>query len=106
MMNLGQPVNTEVIETLGLKVKHNLHCLEEVPVSKVWIPGFGEWVLLIFEGRVLAFLVEGVPESMREEYRLTSAHIPDENVSLRQIIEDFVEFLLTSFASSHSGEPN
>jgi len=98
MVNLGKPVDTEVIETLGLKIQHNLHCLEEVPLSKISIPGFGEWILVLVDGAVWSFLIGGIPEEMREQYCFNSAPLPNHKISIQKIIEGFVEFLLNSFA--------
>jgi len=96
-------LNIETIEILGLKIEHSLHSFEETEISKLSVPGFGEWVLFVIEDQLLVLLLGGIPENMKQKFCLNFAELPDREVSRHEIIENFVSFLLESFAQIETG---
>lgn len=90
----------ETVDAQGLKVQHSLHCLEGTEFSKLSVPGFGDWLLVIIEGQLITLLLGGLPEKMRENFCFNSAELPSQNISHQEMIESFVGFLLESFAET------
>lgn len=93
---LGEPLAVEVLESSGLQIQHSLHCIGEIPFSKINVPGLGEWLIVVVDLQVFVFLLGGIPEKIKAKYWFHLAILPDKKATIDEVINAFVEYLILS----------